>query len=276
MWKKIIIGAVVLLLAASFVAYKNHEAMTMAEGEIETVQTRLRDVVSKQKNIEMDKAIQVYAEMRSEYFTEKKDQFIKEREALESEDAEVKTSISESEQRYSAAEESYRNIQEQLNAFKRDLAEAAHLEDDFDGDQIETVVQKIVELKKGNDALSYDIAQEDGAIEALGKRNDMLTAQLEAAKKLAQDRQARISPPELSCRVASVDPQWDYVILDAGVNKGIVIGSRLQAKRGDDVIAELNVTFVEANCASCEVVPESLKVGERVQPGDVVTSVRKK
>lgn len=274
MWKKIIIGAVVLFLAATFVFYKNNEAMTAPNGEVEAMQTRLQEGISKHKNVGMDKSIKAYAEMRTEWFRNQQAQFDASRSQLEEEDANVKEKTKEIEQAYTTTEEELKSIQEQLARFKSEVQEAAHLEEELT--DMGEVVAKMTQLKQKNDAIELQVSQEESAIEALGIQNDTLSAKLDAAKKLYQDRQARISPPELQCSVLSADPQWDFVVLDAGVNKGIVIGSRLAAMRGDEKIAELNVTFVEANRASCDVVYSTLKTGERVQPGDRIISVRNK
>jgi hypothetical protein len=122
--------------------------------------------------------------------------------------------------------------------------------------------------------LEQENAQADAAIAAYGAESERLQGLIAAAKKLAQDRQARISPPELNCRVLTADRQWDYILLDAGIDKGIVIGSRLAVMRGDKKICELNVSLVESNRASCDVVYSTMVTGERVEVGDKVVSVR--
>ena len=130
-------------------------------------------------------------------------------------------------------------------------------------------MDKVVELERSN-------AEADARIAALGAESERLTALIAAARKLAQDRQARLSPPELKCNVLTADRQWDYVILDAGINKGIVIGSRLAVMRNGKKICELNVTLVESTRASCDVVYSTMITGERVEVGDSVVSVRNK
>ena len=79
---------------------------------------------------------------------------------------------------------------------------------------------------------------------------------------------------QLKCAVVSVDPTWDYVILDSGIDKGIVIGSRLAVMRGSQKVCELTVTLVESNKSSCDVVYSTMRPGDQVQPGDTVVSVR--
>ena len=66
------------------------------------------------------------------------------------------------------------------------------------------------------------------------------------------------------------------MILDAGIDHGIVIGSRLAAMRNGEQVAELNVTTVERNRASAKVIYNTLRTGDRVKVGDSVIAVRKK
>lgn len=140
---------------------------------------------------------------------------------------------------------------------------------DFD-----VITQKISDLLRENDELRASIDREDRTIADLTSESERLSTQISEQKKLAQDRQARLSPPDLECRVSYVDPNWGFVRLDAGINKGIVIGSRLAIMRGDVKICEINVTNVETRAAAGEVVRSTLMTAESVKPGDRVISVR--
>ena len=98
---------------------------------------------------------------------------------------------------------------------------------------------------------------------------------IDAARKLGQDRQARISPPELKCQVSYVDPGYAFMTLNAGIdNGGVVIGSRLSVMRGDRKICELSVTNVQSRESVAYVVKGTMLAGERVKVGDTVVSVR--
>ena len=74
--------------------------------------------------------------------------------------------------------------------------------------------------------------------------------------------------------VVVADPTWDYVILDAGIDKGIVIGSRLAVMRGSQKVCELTVTLVENSKSSCDVVYSTMRPGDKVRQGDTVVSAR--
>ena len=272
MWKYIIIGSVTLFLGASYLFSKNHGAMTTSGGEIAAVQTQLEQAIGKNKNISLDKTIKAYAEYRTEWLTAEKS-------ANENKKAEAEAKTEEAKSELESLTREYETITQSLEAVKQEkteaFAKAAPIVDlDPDSATEEEIGDAAKTLMDGNVELERKNAEEEAKIAALGAESERLCALIAAAKKLAQDRQARISPPELKCSVLSADRQWDYVILDAGINKGIVIGSRLAVMRGDKKICELNVTLVETDRASCDVVYSTMVTGERVEVGDTIVSVR--
>ncbi len=272
MWKKIIIGSVVLFAASSYIFFANNDGM---KSELAFLQQNSRDTVEKSKEMNIDRYVKLYAEMRTESFNALKEQYAQQKTELDTESATVREEITQMQTACETADADYKRLRDDLNALLNDAATTADMDtgDDID---LREVAEKITELIKANEELEREIAQEEARIAALGAESERLLKLIADGKKLNQDRQARLSPPELSCNVLNTDPQWDYVILDAGVDKGIVIGSRLAVMRGDEQICELNVTLVESTRASCDVVYSTLRAGERVFVGDKVVSVRNK
>ncbi len=270
MWKYIIIGSVALFLAASYLFNENNKAI--ATGEVAALQTQYKDVVRKNSDIYRDKTIKEYANLRAEWFASEKTREEGAKQEIESETDAVKQEIAELTAKYQAIEGDIKLLKEAVRDVLLGVANVVGLDpDEVDQDE---VAAKISALMATNEELEKQIAQEEARIAALGQESERLNGLIAAARKLNQDRQARISPAELSCNVLTADPQWDYVILDAGVNKGIVIGSRLAVMRGDKKICELNVTLVEASRTSCDVVYSTMLPGERVEIGDRVVAVR--
>jgi hypothetical protein len=274
MWKYIIIGSVTLFLGATYLFTKNHGAMTSSSGEIATIQSQFDSAVNKNKNIALDKTIKAYAEYRAELMKEEQARNEAKKAEAESKTETVKGELAEATSEYESITGSLEAIKdEKTNAFAK-VAPVVELDaDSATEDEIADAVRELMELTA---KLERENAEADARIAALGAESERLVALIAAAKKLAQDRQARLSPPELKCAVVSADRQWDYVILDAGIDKGIVIGSRLAVMRGDKKICELNVTLVESSRASCDVVYSTMLTGERVEVGDTVVSVRNK
>ena len=274
MWKYIIIAAVVLFLGACFLFYKNNEALAGPEGEVAAFQSQFDMAKKKAVDIEKDKAVKRYAELRTAYFKQLNDKYNEECSALEAEDAPFEQEIAKANADLEAAKADFKRYQDQFKAFQKDATAAAGVEDADDEEALKLVGQRIAELVESNNALEAQAAAEEKMTQDLGAESERTLAMIEAAKKLAADRMARLSPVELKCSVVSVDPTWDYVILDSGIDKGIVIGSRLAVMRGNQKVCELTVTLVESNKSSCDVVYSTMRPGDQVQPGDAVVSVR--
>ncbi len=273
MWKYIIIAAVVLFLGACFLFYKNNEALTGPEGEVAAYQSQFDMAKKKAVDIEKDKAIKRYAELRAAYFKQQSDKYNEERAAIEAEDAPFDQEISKANADLEAARNDFKRYTDDFNAFQQNAEKAAEMEGEAGGD-MQVIGQKIAELVESNNALVAQAAAEEKMTSDLGAQTERTMAMIEAAKKLAADRMARLSPVELKCSVVSADPTWDYVILDGGIDKGIVIGSRLAVMRGEQKVCELTVTLVESNKSSCDVVYSTMRPGDKVRPGDTVVSVR--
>ncbi len=274
MWKYIIIAAVVLFLGACFLFYKNNEALTGPEGEVAAFQAQFDMAKKKAVDIEKDKAVKRYAELRTAYFKQLSDKYNEERSAIEAEDAPYDQEITKANADLEAAKADFKRYQEQFKSFQKDATAAAGVEDADEEEGLKLVGQRIAELVESNNALEAQAAAEEKMTKDLGAESERTLAMIEAAKKLAADRMARLSPVDLKCSVVSVDSTWDYVILDGGIDKGIVIGSRLAVMRGNQKVCELAVTLVESNKASCDVVYSTMRPGDKVQPGDTVVSVR--
>ena len=281
MWKYIIIGAGVLFLGASFFFYKANTAMTAPEGEVATIQSRFAQAVKKSQEAELDLAIKRYAELRTEFFKLQKQRYEEHKAEIEAEDATVVEAVNKHRADLEAAKNELARLREEFKNFTQQVTTAVEGEDgagyaESDVEAAEQMGAKIAELVSANNALEAAVSAEKATVAQLGAESDRTLAATAAAKKLNSDRMARISPAELECSVVTADPNWDYVTINAGINKGVVIGSRLAVMRGDRKICELNVTTVESDRSSAEVVYSTIRPGDSVKPGDRIISVRNK
>lgn len=277
MWKYSIIAAVALFLGASFFFSQNNSALTSPNGEVAAFQSQFSAAVQKSREIESDKAIKKYAELRTEHFRAQAETFKSKAEAAVAETAEVEQECTSLTAQIEAIKAASKLASESFNKFRDGAMAAVEMDSTDVSDDDDFRVAIITKLAEGNTAnegvesqISAKQAQIAGIKTEIANTNNLIAA----AKKLSSDRMARLSPPELSCTVLTADPNWDFVILDAGIDKGIISGSRLAVRRGDKKVCELAVTLVESNRASCEVVYSTMRPGDRVQPGDKVTAVR--
>ena len=274
MWKYIIIAAVVLFLGACFLFYKNNEALTGPEGEVAAYQSQFEMAKKKAVDIEKDKAIKRYAELRTAYFKQLSDKYNEERAAIEAEDAPFDQEITQANADLEKAKTEFKRYQDDFKVFQKSASEAAGVEDSGDDEGLKVIGQRIAELVESNNALEAQAAAEEKMTSDLGAETERTLKLIQEAKDLHAARMARLSPVDLKCSVVTADPTWDYVILDGGIDKGIVIGSRLAVMRGNQKVCELSVTLVESNKSSCDVVYSTMRPGDKVRPGDTVVSVR--
>lgn len=287
MWKYIVIVALVLFGFASFVFYKTHSSITASAGEVASLRTLVDNAAAKNKEIFMDECIAAYAQMRHDWLTKRKAEADAEKARVEEETTRVQQETENLQQEYEntsglavaqkakldevirsiASRDDLRQLLDKVGADAEDMSES-------DPDIFDKISANLRSLDAKKEELDIKLREEQSTVESLVARRDDLTEKIAVAEGIAKDRRARISPAELECSVATTDPGWDYVIIDQGVDGGVVIGSRLAVLRGEKKICELNVTLVEANRSSCDIVYSTLVTGEVVHPGDRVISVR--
>ncbi len=272
MWKKILIVALLLFAIASYAFYHANEVMTQSEGEIPNIQKLMSDTTARNRELATEARDKSYAELRQEWFDSETQRLQSEKATDDTEAEDLASQIESVSTALTETEAEFKRLQEELNKIVADLLAAADIENDTD--DISVIGEAVDVLSEELQAKQAELAQEEASVTALETEEARLTGLVQDGRKLNLDRQSRISPTALSCNILLFDPNWSYIILDAGVDKGIVIGSRLAVMRGDVKICELSVTVVEKNRASADIVYSTLLVGEAPQAGDTVVSVR--
>ena len=185
MWKYIIIAAVVLFLGACFLFYKNNEALTGPEGEVAAFQSQFDMAKKKALDIEKDKAIKRYAELRTEYFKQLSEKANSERAAIEAEDAPFDQEISKANNDMEMAKADFKRYEEELKAFQKNAASAVAeegAEDAMSDEDLEAIGQRIAALVESNNALEAECAAEEKMTSDLGAETQRTIAMIEAAK----------------------------------------------------------------------------------------------
>lgn len=287
MWKYIVIASLVFFAVASFVFYKTHTAMTTSSGEVAAIQVQYDAAIAKNKDVYVDETISAYAKIRHEWLVKRKAELEAEKSRIEAEDAELVEETNELNTKWEALfaeigkerdsiKEAVKEIASRVDfsaAVEKSGADVEPL-DSSDPDIFQKIEANLQALNQKKDALDEKLQQENSEVEKRVAQRDSLQESITEEELIARDRRARISPEELDARITISDPAWDYVIIDHGADSGVVIGSRLAVMRGDTKICELNVTLVEANRSSCDVVYSTLLPGEAVKAGDRVIAVR--
>ncbi|HSI15500.1 MAG TPA: M56 family metallopeptidase [Chthoniobacter sp.] len=76
--------------------------------------------------------------------------------------------------------------------------------------------------------------------------------------------------PALQGRVLAVNAAWHFAVLSMGEKQGVMPRTVFKVMRGNETIARLRVTNVEPATSIANILPESVRAGVNVQPGDTV------
>jgi hypothetical protein len=76
--------------------------------------------------------------------------------------------------------------------------------------------------------------------------------------------------PGTRATVVAVDPKYDFVVLDAGGNQGILEGAKLLVNRDGQLVGKVKITAVEPNRSIANVLPEWKQEGNEIMEGDQV------
>ena len=137
---------------------------------------------------------------------------------------------------------------------------------------VDAVVGLIEDLE--NERKDKDAELEDKTVIA-GKLNQAVTAAASRKENL-QDRlgrvKNRIALNKVTASVTGVSNDYGFAIISRGANNSnIDERSNLIVSRGSTIVARLKVAQVEPTQTICDIVPSSLKKGQRIRNGDRVT-----
>ncbi|MBQ1959150.1 MAG: hypothetical protein II354_01870 [Firmicutes bacterium] len=274
MWKYIIISSVVFLGASFWYFSKNHEGMTLAPGgEIEAIYKRSASLISEKIEAKQKEMAKAYYDLRTGRYEDLVKQAEKDQEAAEHGAAEEKAKGDDLKRENDDLKERTETVERNLKDVVSKTAAVVGL--DANSSEASEIIAAAKNLMDENNALRGEIDTEQQTIERLDAESERLNGLIDAARKLAKDRQNRISKPDLNCQVNYVDPNYSFVGLNAGIdNGGVVIGSELAVMRNGKQICVLKVTTAESKTSVAEVKKGTMLKGERIKKGDTVKSIR--
>ncbi|MCD7797926.1 MAG: hypothetical protein LUG84_00760 [Akkermansiaceae bacterium] len=271
MWSKIIIGTVAVLLFGTFLFYKNNEALVASE--FPHAKSLMGKIESVSKDIARDEYTQKYAEMRKRFFDQKLAEFTADDERLKEELATARDEIAKVTKEAQELEETLQSQQAELSAAMKELMSISGMDENEDADMT-AILGRIGEIYQSTLLTEQENAQTQAQIDVLLAHSADLNQEIDFEKKRASGRNARQAPATLNASVINTLPNWNYVIINVGTEDDVCVGSRLAVMRGNTKIAELNVTSVEGNRSSADIILSTLVAGESVHIGDRVVSVQ--
>ncbi len=130
--------------------------------------------------------------------------------------------------------------------------------------------EKYAALQTERDTLKTALAEAQQAVDTQAKKTTETQQQLAAATEKIRHYEKNVAKMGLTGRVVSVNPGWNFMVIDLGDKQGAAPNSQVYISRNGQSIARATITSVEPTASVASVVPSSLPRGEAVQPGDQV------
>ncbi len=118
--------------------------------------------------------------------------------------------------------------------------------------------------------IAQDQKDRDDAQSQLKVVQDQLQQSEDSVKKLTTEINAsnqHLEPPGVSGKVTFVDRTWNFVVLDVGLDAGVVPNGELIVYRGKNFLGKIRVTRADPNDAVAEILPD---VKGEIEVGDAV------
>ena len=85
-----------------------------------------------------------------------------------------------------------------------------------------------------------------------------------------EDESQVVAMPGLKGSVVTVDPKWEFVVINVGSQQGALEGGLLMVRRGDKLVGKVKIVSVEANRSVANVLPAWKQGDVAVAAGDQV------
>lgn len=256
MWRILTIIAGTLLLAVSAVlGFLNKGKLAEEAANRDSIQANVK---SKQDRLAADKELLVKAE--------------KDREEAQNVTKTLATELKDLKGKNEAMSTEVTSLQSAVTDNKDKIAKLS--KDQEGAPDLDAIAEKITDLKKEQAKFAQEVADKEAQLVNTEAKVGIVQNRIKAAEGREEDIRKRISPSELKASIASVHQALGFVIINAGGNKGVVLGSNLAVMRGNEKVGELVVSSVEKNRSSADIVPGSLGANQMLMPGDTVVAVR--
>lgn len=254
MTKVLFILSAVVMLVATFFAYQNGRAFVEVRNNVATTNVKVQAELNGARKI-IEDVTKVAAEADA---------------VVQSVDAENER-IKSQKLKIAQADNDTKSTQEQLDTRNKELAELKIKLDKLpQGVKTETLVEdmnkirKAVEdLKAEAEAKKKDVEKEEAKVADTRKGLDDLIRKIEERKK-SFDRNG------LSAQIVAVNPDWGFVIVNAGQSKGITQATKLLVTRGTQTVGKLSIVSIQGERTIANILPDTLAEGMTIAPGDRV------
>lgn len=245
-----IIAAVVLAITA-LLAIKNKGAyegkIDQYKAEQDRKEKTTKDLADEKQRIEDAKA--------------KKEEYLAQKEVVESDLKEVIASFEAAEREVVSLEQDFKANEVQITEANGILQELPNPRD---------LVPKVKRMRGELSELNGDISTQEARLANLTEHEQSLKSSISKVRDLIGLQSSGASFPTMHAHISSIYPNLGFVTISAGDRQGVVTGSTLDVVRGGEVIGKLKVTAVEAGRASADIILNSVADDVTIRPHDTV------
>lgn len=165
---------------------------------------------------------------------------------------------------------------EHLTAQLRQQSPGGYQSEDGLGGEIErrlAAVERIAQTKAAENAqLKEELAATKVATEEATVLNDLVGKKIKDSEVELSPLQQKIKAAVAIAEVASVNDEWGFVTINAGQNQMVDPGLVFAIRRDTYIVGRIKVDTVENDSAVCNIEPNSIAPGFRIEAGDSVIS----
>lgn len=140
----------------------------------------------------------------------------------------------------------------------------------FDFKDPQEVIDRDNAAKEKNKELLASLEEVNVVVDAAAKKVGAQEEQLGVLQDRQRDYRAKLANNGSEYRIVAVDPEWGFVVVNAGEDSKINAQSVFLVSRGGKGVAKLKVSSLEKRQTVADVVDGSLAEGNRLEVGDKV------
>lgn len=254
MTKVLFILSAVVMLVATFFAYQNGRSFAQIRDSVTATNVKVQS--------ELNAANAIVAQVTK---TANDADAVKQEVDIENE------KIKSQKLKMAQADNDAKRAQEDLDDRNKKLAELKVKLDKLPkGVKPETLVEDINNIKK-------TIAESQAETEAKKKEVESEETKVADARKglddlvrKIEDRKKSFDRNSLMAQVVAVNPDWGFVIVNAGQSKGITEATKLLVVRGTQTVGKLSIVSVQGERTIANILPDTITSGMQISPGDRV------
>ncbi|MFM2168456.1 MAG: hypothetical protein RIS79_2827 [Verrucomicrobiota bacterium] len=179
--------------------------------------------------------------------------------------------LKQNKNRFTLADSDSKRVQEEFDTkLKKKTELEKELTDLPTGMKPDTIVQDINKMKQEQAELEAqalakadEVKKEEVKIADAQKKLDDVTRKIEERRKMFERN-------SLQARVLAVNPDWGFVVIDAGQSSGIEQDTKLLVTRNRQTVGKISILSVEGGRSVASIVPDAISGGSSINPGDNV------